>query len=76
MGIHEDERLAARMSGIDVIFGAHTHHLFHEGEFVGPILLAATGKYGDYVGHVTLQIDRYTKEVTGNECNALSNGTA
>ena len=65
MGIHEDERLAANVRKLDVIFGAHTHHLFHEGEFVGPVLLAATGKYGDYIGQVTLQIDRYTKEVTG-----------
>jgi 5'-nucleotidase len=65
LGIHEDERLAAECPELDVIFGAHTHHLFHEGEFVGPVLLAATGKYGDYVGQVTLQIDRYTKEVTG-----------
>ena len=54
---------------IDVIFGAHTHHLFPEGEFVGPVLLAATGKYGDYVGQVTLQIRCYTKEVT--EKNAM-----
>ena len=65
LGIHEDERLAAECPELDVIFGAHTHHLFHEGEFVGPVLLAATGKYGEYVGHVTLQIDCYTKEVTG-----------
>ena len=31
MGLHEDEKLAVECPEIDVIFGAHTHHLFHEG---------------------------------------------
>lgn len=58
MGIHEDERLAKECPVIDVILGAHTHHLFLEGEIVGNSLLAATGKYGDYTGHVTIRYDR------------------
>lgn len=63
MGIHEDERLAVECPIIDVILGAHTHHLFPEGKFIGPVLLAATGKYGEYVGHVTLQINLDVKKV-------------
>ena len=47
MGLTEDEKLAKECPLIDVILGAHTHHLFTEGEFVGNTLLAATGKYGD-----------------------------
>ncbi len=35
-------------------------------------LLAATGKYGEYVGHVTIAIRFNTKKVAWNECNALS----
>lgn len=57
MGLPEDERLAAECPQIDVIFGAHTHHLFQEGKLVRDTLLAATGKYGDYTGHVTVQFD-------------------
>jgi 5'-nucleotidase len=67
MGIKEDELLAAECQDIDVIFGAHTHHLFHEGQFIGPVLLAATGKYGEYVGQVTLQFDVVTKEILDKE---------
>ncbi|KAA0944134.1 bifunctional metallophosphatase/5'-nucleotidase [Sporosarcina sp. ANT_H38] len=63
MGIHEDEKLAVECPAIDVIFGAHTHHLFHEGKLIGNTLLAATGKYGEYVGHVTVEFDAETKKV-------------
>lgn len=55
MGLHEDELLAVECPVIDVILGAHTHHLFLEGELVGDTLLAATGKYGNYTGHVTIR---------------------
>ncbi len=62
MGIHEDEKLAVECPDINVIFGAHTHHLFHEGKFIGNTLLAATGKYGEYVGHVKVKFDADAKE--------------
>ncbi len=63
MGIHEDEKLAVECPEIDVIFGAHTHHLFHEGKLIGKTLLAATGKYGEYVGHVTVKFNVDAKEL-------------
>jgi 5'-nucleotidase len=62
MGIHEDEKLAVECPAINVIFGAHTHHLFHEGKMIGNTLLAATGKYGEYVGHVKVKFDADAKE--------------
>ena len=64
MGVHEDRLLAEGCSDIDVILGAHTHHLFPEGELVNDTLLAATGKYGDYTGHVTLEFDQLTNDLT------------
>jgi len=63
MGITEDEQLAVECPEIDIIFGAHTHHLFHEGKLIGNTLLAATGKYGEYVGHVTMRVDGNGKNV-------------
>lgn len=56
LGVHEDRLLANETSDIDVILGAHTHHLFVHGELVGETLLAATGKFGQYIGHVTLTV--------------------
>lgn len=63
MGVHEDRLLAEECPQIDVILGAHTHHLFPKGEFVGNTLLAATGKFGDYVGHVTLTFNQSKKSL-------------
>lgn len=63
MGLPQDEQLAAECSAFNVIFGAHTHHLFEEGKLIGNTLLAATGKFGAFTGHVTIQIDTDAKEV-------------
>jgi len=63
MGVTEDERLATECPVIDVILGAHTHHLFLEGEFVGNTLLAATGKFGAYTGHVTIHFNPTEKRI-------------
>ena len=57
MGVHEDRLLADECDAIDIILGAHTHHLFEHGERVNKSLLAATGKYGEFVGHVTIIFD-------------------
>ncbi len=57
LGVNEDRLLAEECELIDVILGAHTHHLFPEGEMVNDTLLAATGKFGEYVGHIEIRID-------------------
>jgi 2',3'-cyclic-nucleotide 2'-phosphodiesterase (5'-nucleotidase family) len=53
LGIREDEQLAELCLDIDVILGAHTHHIFHEGKKIGNSLLGAAGKYGMFIGHIT-----------------------
>jgi len=57
LGISVDRRIARELPAIDVILGSHTHHLFETGEKIGPVQLAAAGKYGYYVGEVHLTID-------------------
>lgn len=63
LGLPEDQLLAVECPHIDVILGAHTHHILPEGEYVNDALLAATGKFGDFVGHVTVQFDDKKKQV-------------
>lgn len=63
MGLAQDEKLAAESSFIDIILGAHTHHLLPEGKMVNGTLLAAVGKFGDYVGQVTVQFDTEMKSI-------------
>jgi 5'-nucleotidase len=63
LGIHEDEFIAEHFPEIDVILGAHTHHVFHEGKEINGVMLGAAGKYGMFVGHITLTIDNETLHV-------------
>lgn len=63
LGIYEDRKLAEACPEFDVILGAHTHHLLAEGEWVNDVLLGAAEKFGHYVGHVQLEIDRMTNQV-------------
>ncbi|WP_066065833.1 bifunctional metallophosphatase/5'-nucleotidase [Neobacillus soli] len=57
LGLRDDERIAAELPDIDLILGAHTHHVLEKGKHVGETLLGAAGKYGYFVGHVTLKLD-------------------
>lgn len=61
LGLGEDRLLAEECPEIDLILGAHTHHVLPEGEEVNQSLLAATGKFGDFVGRITLQVDATKK---------------
>ncbi|MCA1031610.1 bifunctional metallophosphatase/5'-nucleotidase [Bacillus timonensis] len=57
LGINEDERLAREFPEIDLILGGHTHHILSEGLMIGKTLLCGAGKFGQYVGHVEIEID-------------------
>lgn len=57
LGINVDRWLAKHYPMIDVIIGSHTHHLLVHGEVKNGVLLAAAGKYGEYVGQINLTID-------------------
>lgn len=60
LGINEDRLLAEECPVIDVIFGAHTHHILPDGELVNGVLLTGGGKFGQYTGHLTLDFDHTT----------------
>lgn len=55
LGLPTDEHIG-EMYDIDVIIGAHTHHLLEHGKMVKGTLLAAAGRYGDHVGDIELDV--------------------
>ncbi|MGY3777156.1 bifunctional metallophosphatase/5'-nucleotidase [Isobaculum melis] len=59
LGFREDQRIAKAYPEIAVILGAHTHHLLPEGFWVNQTLLAAAGKFGQYIGEITLSIEAH-----------------
>ncbi|RIM28400.1 bifunctional metallophosphatase/5'-nucleotidase, partial [Staphylococcus cohnii] len=58
VGVFFDEKLCQEIPEIDLILGSHTHHYFENGEMNNGVLMAAAGKYGHFLGEVTLEIDR------------------
>ncbi|PLR79333.1 bifunctional metallophosphatase/5'-nucleotidase [Bacillus sp. V3-13] len=63
LGLHEDERIAREFPEVDIILGAHTHHVLHEGKMVAGRLLCGAGKYGMFVGQVTIEMNPQDKQV-------------
>ncbi len=59
LGVEEDRLIAKELPTIDVIIGSHTHHLFVSGKMVNGVQLAAAGKFGYYVGEVTLEVNQH-----------------
>ncbi|WEV60458.1 metallophosphatase [Streptococcaceae bacterium ESL0729] len=53
LGIKYDEEIASKYD-IDLILGAHTHHVFEEGMEKNGTLIAAAGSYGEYIGQIIL----------------------
>lgn len=57
LGIDYDERIAKEFPEIPIILGGHTHHVLPNGKRVNRSLLTGAGKYGSYLGHVTLEMN-------------------
>lgn len=59
LGLDVDRQIAKRFPQVTVIIGSHTHHLLEHGEQDHHSLLAAAGKWGRYVGRITLDLDKH-----------------
>ncbi|GIP33675.1 bifunctional UDP-sugar hydrolase/5'-nucleotidase [Paenibacillus sp. J2TS4] len=63
LGLANDQRMAEQIPGIDLILGAHTHHLLEQPLRVGETYIGATGKFGQYVGEMVLTYDTSRKQL-------------
>ena len=57
LGLDADRRMAAAVSGIDLIVGAHSHDLLPVGEWVGRTLIVQAGNYAEHLGRVDVTTD-------------------
>src|SRR5690606_3965532 len=53
-------QMAEQVEGVDLIIGAHTHHLLEEPLMIGATTICAAGKFGEYIGRVEIGIDPIT----------------
>lgn len=57
LGLGVDRKVAQKYPQIDIILGGHSHHLLKSGELVNESLLAAAGKWGMYIGEVSIELE-------------------
>ncbi|WP_144512450.1 bifunctional UDP-sugar hydrolase/5'-nucleotidase [Bacillus sp. FJAT-22090] len=67
LGMSQDEIMTEQIPEIDLILGSHTHHFFENGKMLGNTLQAAAGKYGMYIGHVTMEYDHEAKRIISKQ---------
>jgi 5'-nucleotidase len=71
LGLEDDRRLVEAVPGIDIIIGAHTHHLLPEGEEFQGVLIVMAGDYARALGRVELSLDPQTGEVLQRSAQAI-----
>ncbi|SMO84724.1 bifunctional metallophosphatase/5'-nucleotidase [Melghirimyces algeriensis] len=76
LGLGNDRRLAEEISGIDMIIGSHTHHLLEVPERIQGTMIAAAGKFGNYVGHITLEMEKDSNRLIGIDGRCISTASA
>lgn len=59
LGLPWDKKITALCPEIDLIIGAHTHHIFEDGACLNGTYMAAAGKYGQFVGEINLSLDNH-----------------
>ncbi|MFC5602759.1 bifunctional metallophosphatase/5'-nucleotidase [Sporosarcina koreensis] len=57
----EDERIAKKVSGIDVIISGHSHTTLTEPIIVGDTVIGSAGEYGEHLGILSISRDREGK---------------
>ncbi len=75
LGWHYDEEIATKFPDINIILGAHTHHLFIEGKRVNNTAIAQTGKFGQYIGQVRITYNQERKEVQAVDIGVIEANT-
>lgn len=63
LGYYTDQLLAQKVPGIDLILGAHTHHLLEKPICIGTTYIAAAGQFGEHIGHLVIEWDNKAKKL-------------
>ena len=72
LGLNADEALAAKVSGIDVIVGGHSHTVVPRPVRIGKTLIVQAGSYGMYLGVLRLTVDPASGTVSTPDADELS----
>lgn len=62
LGIVVDRYIASLYPEVNLIIGAHTHHLLPRGDWENQTFICAAGKYGHYIGSIDLFYSEHTQD--------------
>lgn len=71
LGLNNDEDIANQIEGIDVILGGHTHHVLNDGLQIKNTIIHQAGKFGAYVGHLSLSYSQATKRISNFKATCI-----
>lgn len=71
LGLNFDEEVANQIDGIDVILGGHTHHVLENGMVINNTIIHQAGKFGRYVGQLTLSFDNNEHLISSYKAQCL-----
>lgn len=71
LGLNIDEEVAKQVKGIDVILGGHTHHVLENGMFVNQTIIHQAGKFGKYVGQLSITFNHHHKQISSYKAQCL-----
>ncbi|HJE97254.1 MAG TPA: metallophosphatase [Ligilactobacillus acidipiscis] len=72
LGIDMDRYISEKYSEFDVILGSHTHHLLENGEVDGNTLVCAAGKWGQYIGQVSLSFSTDEHQISSKTASTIA----
>lgn len=72
LGVNFDEEIAQQIEGIDIILGGHTHNVLEQGLKINNTIIHQAGKFGSFVGHLTLTYDDKKKRLVNFNATCLA----
>jgi 5'-nucleotidase len=71
LGLSRDKQTARTVEGIDLILGAHTHHLLQDGLQINRSWINQAGRSGEHVGHAIIEYRPKEKPIIYSTCKSV-----
>jgi 5'-nucleotidase len=72
LGARDDQELAARVSGVDLILGGHSHTQLYPPVTVGRTIIAQAGEHGRFLGRLDVEVQPLTGRLTLRHAELIS----
>lgn len=64
LGMDKDKEIAAKINGIDIIIGGHSHILMNQPEIVNGTIIHTSGAQGEHIGKLVVEVNNKQVQLT------------